>query len=250
MRKLVVALIVVGSLLAACGSGGDSENGARSATTAERVTTAGERTTTTKLGPNGSCSYLGTDRDLGYMQVDLTFTNTLGQVTDEEVTYALLDQGTRFFTGTAGGLDLVNLTLPRADENFRIAVDTREKLPANINAAAITCRVLAIEEGTDIGGYERAADTDTCKVLGVDSGKAKVDLAVTSPYKETTAVQVWFAMRGPGGVRFETGTEVVDLVAPGETFKVSGTSRPIPAWVGGPSGVTCAVAGFWKHPGR
>lgn len=248
VRKTLTTVAFSAVVVAGCGSAKSNTDKATS------VPPTGATTTTQApvvKGPESTCTYLGTDPDFGYMQADLTFTNTLGEVNAPEVTYALLDGegGTRFFTGTAGGLDLADIHFPRADEKFRISVDTREKVPPNVNAATIGCRVLAIEEGTDIGGYERATDADTCTVLGVDSRGLKVDVAATSPYKETTKVQVWWALQAPGGVRFDTETKVVDLVGGGEMFRVSGesTGEEIPAWVGDPGGVTCAVVGFWDQ---
>ena len=201
-------------------------------------------------GPEPTCAYIGTDPDFGYMQVELAFTNPLGEVNDLEVTYALLDGegGTRFFTGTAGGLDLVWIKFPDTNEQFRFSFDTTEDMPPNINEATIGCSVLAIEEGTDIGGYRRATDADTCVVLGTDSsGNIQVEVTATSPYEETTTVQTWWALQAPGPVTFETDTEVVDLVGAGETFKVSprfGAEKA--GWIGDGE-VTCTVVGFWDQ---
>lgn len=197
-----------------------------------------------------TCAYTGTDPDFGDMQVELAFTNPLGQVPGLEVTYALLDGegGTRFFTGTAGGLDLEFIQFPAADEQFRLSIDTSEDLPPAIEETTIGCTVLAIEESLDIGGYQRATDADTCEVLGTDSsGNIQVDMSVISPYGETTTVQTWWALQAPGPVRFETETEVVDLVGAGETFRISpefGTEKP--EWIGDGE-VTCSVVGFWDQ---
>lgn len=248
MRKVMFGVVVGGLLLAACGGGDDPEPAVEGATAA--TTTTVERTTTTQAGPTGTCTYIGTDSTFKHMQVELNFTNTLGEVNDLEVTYALLDGegGTRFFTGTANSLQLAGMEFPGANEKFRMSATTHEDLPPNINPATIACKLLATEEGTDIGGFERATDADTCKVLGPDSRGVKVDVAATSPYKTTTKVQVWWALKAPGGVRFYTDTEVVDLVGAGETFRVSQSSgRELPAWVGGPAGITCAVVGFWDQ---
>lgn len=253
MRKVIVGLVAVGSLLAACGGGdGDHADTAAEGTSTTKVgqttTTVGQTTTTTQAGPAPTCSYTGTDPDFGYMQVELSFTNTLGEVNDPEATYALLDGegGTRFFTGTAGGLDLADLHFPRVNEQFRMPVDTREKLPPNIDATSIHCRVLKIEEGTDIGGYKRASGAETCTVVAADKSRARVDVAAISPYDKTTKVQVWWAMQAPGNLRFATGTNVVDLVGAGEKYRFTEDTRGIPAWVAAGS-VTCTVVGYWDQ---
>jgi hypothetical protein len=110
--------------------------------------------------------------------------------------------------------------------------------------------VLGIEEGTDIGGYERATDADTCEILGTDDPNGPdVAVSITSPYSDPTDVQVWWALRGPGDVRFDTATEVVDLVGAGETIQLTESSLtgPPPEWTAGE--VTCDVVGFWDHGG-
>lgn len=199
-------------------------------------------------GFQATCAYSGTDPDFGDMQVDLTFTNPLGDVNELEVTYALLDGegGMRFFTGSTFIYE--QIMFPVTNEQFRLAVDTGEDVPPNIEATTIDCTVLAIEESTDIGGFARATAADTCTVLGVDSsGRAQVELAVTSPYAQTTTVQTWWALYGPGPMRFETETEVVDLVGAGESFRIIpayGTEKP--GWIGDGE-VTCAVVGFWDQ---
>lgn len=250
MRRIVVGLVVVGALLAACGSESKDDPIPQAGGTGSTV--AGQTTSTTAQapeGPVGTCSYLGTD-DLHHMQVEVVFTNTLGDINSVEVTFALLDPaGTRFFTGTAGGNDLQDLHFPKANEQFRVAVNTYEDVPPNVDVATVGCKVLGAEEGTDIGGYKRAGATDTCAITGRDGNDALVDLSVTSPYDKTTKVQVWWSMYGPGGVRFNTGTKVTDLVGAGETYKVAGEKvYEIPAWVG--NDITCAVGGYWQHPSR
>lgn len=97
-----------------------------------------------------------------------------------------------------------------------------EDVPPNIDEATIGCTVLAIEEGTDLGGYQRATDADTCTVLEADSsGDIQVEVAVTSPYEETSKVQTWLALDAPGPMRFECDTEVADFVATGESFRIT-----------------------------
>ena len=221
----------------------------------EAVTTTAAEAEATTVPPveesDATCSYAGTG---GFssrgMQVELTFTNPLGEVNGLEVTFALLDGegGSRFYTGTAGGLDLEDISFPAANEQFRLSVDTGDEVPPNIDEATIGCTVLAIEEQMDIGGFQRSSDADTCTVLGTDSsGNIQVELAVTSPYEETTTVQTWWALQAPGSVRFETETEVVDLVGGGESFRISpqyGSEKA--GWIGDGE-VTCTVLGFWDQ---
>lgn len=196
------------------------------------------------------CAFAGLDPRTENMKVTLNFTNSLGEVNDLEATYGLFDGegGMRFYTGTAGYLDGLFLTFPSADEKFALAIRTRDTLPAKINRSTIACKVLAIKEGFDLGGYVRASVSDTCKVVGGSSGGPKIEATVTSPYRNTTRVQTWWALQGPGPVRFGTDTEVVDLVSAHETFKIAPKFGLIqkPAWV--PSGkVTCRVLGFWDQ---
>ena len=194
-------------------------------------------------GPEPTCAYIGTDHILPYMQVELTFTNTHGDVNGLDVTYALLDGkgGTRFFDRKE------DVGLAKANEKFRISVSTYEVLPPNINEATIGCRVLAIEEGIDIGGFQNSTDADTCTVLGADSsGRIEVDVAVTSPFKKTTKMQTWWALQAPGPVRFDTDTEVSDHVGAGESIRISAHPVTVPGWIGDGK-VTCAVLGFWDQ---
>jgi hypothetical protein len=268
-------------LTAAAGCGladGDSDDGAGTPTTDEITTTQapsgadvipGDESITTQApggegvvpndqvtttlvpvadGPEPTCTYMGTAGMFDYMEVELEFTNPLGEVTDLEVTYALLDgeAGSRFFTGSAGGLDMVWIMFPAANEQFRLSVDTRADLPPSVEESTITCAVLAIEEGLDIGGNQRASEADSCEVVGEDSsGKVQVELSVTSPFEETMRIQTWWALQAPGPVTFASDTEVVDLVGAGERFKIVprfGTDKP--EWIGDDE-VTCAVLGFW-----
>ncbi|MEI8148425.1 MAG: hypothetical protein WCG62_05025 [Actinomycetes bacterium] len=212
-----------------------------------------EATTTTQTpvekGPAPTCAFAGADSSSD-MQVDLTFTNTLGDVNGIEVTFALIDgkDGTRFYTGTAGGIDTVDLEFPVANEQFRLSARTLKELPPDIEATTISCKVLAIEEAMDIGRLKRATGADTCTVLGTDSsGYVQVKLAVSSPYADIARVQTWWALQGPGGVRFDTGTDVVDLVGAGETFQIIPLfSKKRPSWIGDGE-VTCVVRGFWDQ---
>jgi len=200
--------------------------------------------------PEPTCAYVGTDPNFGWMQVELTFTNPIGDVAGLEATYALLNgDGSRVFTGTAGGLDLQDISFPSEGEQFRLTVPTGEDPPPGFDAASAGCSVLAIEEGFDIGGTKRASNVDTCEVVGTDSRNGPdVTVSITSPYADTTDVQVWWALRGPGGVRFDTGTNVVKLVRAGEALQFTESSKtgPPPEWAAGD--VTCDVVGFWDYP--
>lgn len=261
-RRTLAGLAVGALALAIAGCGDDADDPGDAAPTSDETTTtessepeAPAETTTTQAPapdvPEPVCVYSGTDPDFGYMQVELTFTNPLGDVPDLEVTYALLGgDGSRVFTGTAGGLDLQDIHFPSEGEQFRLSVDSREEPPPGLDAATAGCSVLGIEEGTDIGGYERATAADTCEVVGTDSPNGPdVTVSITSPYADTTDVQVWWALRGPGGVRFDTSTEVIDLVGGGEAiqFTENSLTGPPPEWAIGD--VTCDVVGFWNHGG-
>ena len=239
MKALVgIILFAVVGVTGCSGSGQDAAD----PVVTETVTVPAEEESATAdtesegAGPEPTCAYSGTDPDFKDMLVDLTFTNSLGDVNGLEVTYALLDGegGTRFFTGTAGGLDLEDISFPAANEQFQLSVETGENLARSIDEATIGCTVLAIEESTDIGGYQRATEADTCKVRGADSsGDIQVEVEVTSPYEETTTVQTWWALNAPGPVRFETETEVVALVGAGESIRIIpeyGTEKP--KWIG------------------
>lgn len=199
-----------------------------------------------------TCLYAGTG---GFtsdgMQVEVSFTNPFGDIPGVELTYALLDGdgGTRFYTGTAGGLDLQDIHFPASNEQFRLTVDTGDDVPANIDETTIDCTILKIEKSLSLSGYERASDADTCEVTGRDSsGRVMVNLSVTSPYDEMTSVQTWWSLQAPGPIRFDSDTKVTKAIAPNETFQITpqfGTD--VPNWVGDQE-ITCTVLGFWQHP--
>lgn len=254
VRSIVSAVLVVAAFAAGCASdgsdSGNSDDAAAASTDDTAASEEGDTATTTATddaGPEPECAYTGTDPNFGDMQVELTFNNPLGEVDWFEVTYALLDGegGTRFFTGDTAGIDL---QFPSTNEAFRVAVDAREELPPGIDEATIDCTVLGIEERGDIGGFERPGDDDTCTVLGTDSdGDIQVEVSATSPYDQTTEIQTWWALQAQGQVRFDTETEVIDLVGAGETFLIApDRGTPAPEWVGDGE-VTCFVAGYWDH---
>ena len=246
--KALSALAILAVLAAGCGSGDSDTSEATTVAPADEAPAS--ETTETQApvdeGPEPTCAYAGTN-DTGDMQVDLTFTNTLGEVNDLEVTYALLDSegGTRIFTDTPiaqWGY------FPTANEQFRVTAEALEPVPPGADEATIACTVLGIEESTSLSGFQRASDADTCTVLGTDpSGGIRIEVAVASPYEETTNVQTWWALQAPGQVRFDVDTEVTDLVGAGESYRITPDfGRPKPAWVGD-SAVTCTVLGFWDQ---
>lgn len=199
--------------------------------------------------PKATCAFVGVDADFGEMQVELSFSNPLGEVDGLELTYGLFSGDVRFFTGSAGGLDLVDIDFPKLGEQFRLAVDTSEDLPLNIKAEEIICEVLAIEEATQIGGYIRAASSDTCEIIRTDEyGKVFVSVKASNPYEELTDVQVFWAFYDQGSIRFESDTDIVEKLNPGEKFQIDseyGVEKP--QWIAD-GVVSCAVIGFWDYP--
>ena len=199
--------------------------------------------------PKATCAFEGVDVDFGEMQVELTFSNPLGEVDGLELTYGLFSGDVRFFTGSAGGLDLVDIDFPKQSEQFRLAVDTGEDLPSNINVEEIVCEVLAIEEATQIGGYQRTASSDTCEIIRTDEdGQVFVSVKASNPYEELTDVQVFWAFYDQSSIRFASDTDIVEKLNPGEKFQIDseyGVEKP--QWIEG-SVVSCAVIGFWDYP--
>lgn len=186
-----------------------------------------------------ACSYVGVD-EYDDMQVELQFTNPLGDVPSVRVTYALLDgDGVRFITSEAF------IDLAAANERFRMEVDTVEPLPARIDESSITCRVLGIEEGFDIGGIQAPTRQDKCDFVGVDDyGDIQIELTAVSPFDETTNIQLYYALRGAGQVRFYTSSDYVDLVAAGERVRTNtDTVEPLPDWVDEAEG-SCSLLGI------
>jgi hypothetical protein len=253
MRKNFIAFAFVAVTVAVAGCGGsDNATSDTSKAATETSVASTDETSTTQVtvaeGPKPTCAYTGLN-DSGDMQVEVTFTNTLGEVNGLEIPYALLDGagGTRFFTGTAGDFGQETV-LPRANEQFRFSADAREGVPDGIDATTIGCTVLGVEESLDIGGWKRASDSDTCTVVGTDpNGGSKVEVAVTSPYDKTTKVQTFWALQTQGPVRFAGDTEVTELVGAGESYRISPEFGPeTPAWVGADP-VTCVVLGFWDQ---
>ena len=198
--------------------------------------------------PKATCAFVGVDNDFGEMQVELTFSNPLGEVDGLELTYGLFSGDVRFFTGSAGGLDIVDIDFPKQGEQFRLAVDTSEDLPLNIKAEEIICEVLAIEEATQIGGYKRAAPSDTCEIIRTDEdGKVFVSVKASNPYEELTDVQVFWAFYDQDSIRFDSDTDIVEKLNPGDKFQIDseyGVEKP--QWIAGDV-VSCALIGFWDY---
>ena len=171
------------------------------------------------------------------MQVEVAFTNPLGDVPSAEVTYALQDAaGVRFYTGSEYA------SFAATGERFRVESDTLEELPASVDAAGLTCEVLAVEEGYGDESPAVPSASDTCQFVEVDSyGDVQIELSVINPFPQTENLSVSYALRGPEGVRFDESSTSVDLVAAGEAVRVSeDTLTSAPDWVPGDS-ITCSV---------
>lgn len=201
-------------------------------------TTTGPATSTPAPG-EPTCRYIGTDF-ADDMQVELSFTNPLGNLPSLEISYALLDvDNVRFLTESA----LVDL--PAADERFRINDDTVEPVPPGVDEALIGCAVLEIAEGFSFGDVTQPGADDVCEFVSVDSfDDVQVQLTVTSPFSETTNIEIAYALRGPEGVRFTSDSAFVELVAAGETIRSNEDSATeVPDWMG-PEDVTCDILGI------
>ena len=171
------------------------------------------------------------------MQVEVAFANPLGDVPAVEVTYALLDSGgVRFYTGSE------SFDIAAADEAFRVQSDTVEPLPASVDGTGVTCQVLAVEEGFSFGTPTPPSPSDACQFVEIDDfGDIQIELAVTSPFSETENLQIYYALRGPEGVRFDDSSASVDLVAAGEAVRLSeDTVTNPPDWVQ-PESITCSI---------
>lgn len=81
-----------------------------------------------------------------------------------------------------------------------------------------------------------------CAFLGLDfADDIQVDLTVSNPFEDTTDLAVTHALRGADGVRFESSTAFVDVVAAGESVRVEeDTVTDAPSWLGG-SDLSCDV---------
>ncbi|CAN5472541.1 hypothetical protein BH24ACT7_BH24ACT7_23060 [soil metagenome] len=110
----------------------------------------------------------------------------------------------------------------------------------------MTCEVLAIDEGFSFAdsAIEPSA-SDTCQYVELDSfGDIQIELSVTNPGPQTETLRIYYALRGPEGVRFAESSGSVDLVAAGEAVRLSeDTVTSPPEWVPADS-ITCNVLGI------
>lgn len=174
------------------------------------------------------------------MQVELSFTNPLGDLRSLEVSYALLGaDDVRFLTESA----LVDL--PAADERFQLDDDTVEPVPSGVDESQIGCSILDIAEGFSFGDVREPGAADVCEFSSVDSfGDVQVELTVTSPFSDSTNIQITYALRGPGGVRFAADFAFIDVVGAGETIRSNEDSgTEVPDWMS-PEDVTCDILGI------
>ena len=171
------------------------------------------------------------------MQVEVAFTNSLGDVPAVEVTYALLDGGgVRFYTGS----ESVNFVA--TDERFRVESDTVTELPPSIDESGVSCEVLGVDEGFSSGSTTEPSASDACQVVEIDSfGDIQIELSVVSPFPETENLRIHYALRGPEGVRFGESSASVDLVAAGEAVRVSEDTVTSPPDWAPVDAITCSV---------
>lgn len=175
---------------------------------------------------DASCTYAGLD-SFDDMQAELVFTNPLDDVSSIVVTFALLDgDDVRFITSNQ------YIDAPQPGEEFRIGGDTTEELPSSVDEDEITCAVLDIEEGFD-DELTPPGDEAACEFLEIDSADdIQIELTVENLFEETSDLLVAYALRGPDGVRFATGNDYEEVVAPGEVVRFAAdTVTELPDWV-------------------
>ena len=231
-------LVIVGMVLVGCGSGDDDTTQAPATTEARATTQASPATTEAPATTEPTCAYLGVD-DFGDMQLELGFSNPLGDTESLEVTYSLLDgAGVRFSTGSE------YFELVSAGEQFRAAVDTVESVPPNVDEAGISCQILDIGEGFSFGDSQAPSDQDTCEFVEVDPyGDIQILVSITSPFDTTEDISITYGLYGPGQTRFEDSTTTIEVVGSGETVRSSvDTITDVPDWLDADQ-VTCAVLG-------
>src|SRR4051794_38271930 len=114
LSRAPIAIAVVSVLLAGCGASSQDGRQARRDAGAPPQEPGTATHAPVVERPQPTCAFDGTDPDFHHMRVRATFTNPLGDVNDLKMTYAFFDRkgGTRFYTGTAGGLDLSDLHFP------------------------------------------------------------------------------------------------------------------------------------------
>ncbi len=194
-----------------------------------------ETPTTEAPSGDGECRLEGVDF-ADDMQVEILLANPLGAVPSLEVTYALTDaDGVRFATGGE------TIDSPQRGEQFRLSSDTLEELPSSVDEDDVGCTILEVEEGFDFE-YEDPGPDDECEFVELDfADDVQLEATVTNPFSDTVDLNVVYAMRGADGVRFETGTQIVDVVAPGEVVRVQiDTFDGLPDWVD-EDDLTCEV---------
>lgn len=203
-------------------------------------TTDAPATTTPPTDPGeATCRSLGVDT-FGDVQVELTFTNPLGDVDDLQVAYALADRnGVRFGDSTA------YVERAAANERFRISDDSLEDLPPDVDEDEVTCTILVIEEGFGFGDTEPPGADAACEFIEIDSfDDIQIRVSATSPFGETVDIEIIAALRGPDGVRFGTTSAFANRVAPGESVRIShDTITELPDWVNEDE-FTCEVIGI------
>ena len=191
-----------------------------------------EADTTGKTGNGGAtgdpaCTYAGVD-SFGDMQIEVVFTHPLDEQGDATVEYEVLD----------GSGDVLISSFDRIDElkpgeMVRMMIDTVTDEPPGADAANITCTIGEIEASSF--GFETFAPQpgDTCEFVEVDSfGDIQVQIDVVSPLDGEGELAVNFALRGPGGVRFEDDVTFIDSVGAGQQSSTEvDTFTEFPAWV-------------------
>jgi len=172
------------------------------------------------------CEYLGVD-DFGDMQLDVSFSNMLGEVGALEVTYAVIGEGVR----VAAGSDFVEY--PAADERFRIHVDTLTEPPAGADDTQFTCEIRSVGEIDPFSDLTRAAEPTTCEYVETDEfGDIQLDITTTSPFDTTADLEIMYALRSSDGTRFSQATTFSDVVEPGETIQFAeDTLTGEPEWL-------------------
>lgn len=144
---------------------------------------------------------------------------------DIAVTMGLVDgEGVRFLTTDA----FFNAAM--TGERFRVDHDTVDELPASVSENDVGCSVLAIEDFS-FGEPDRVpGEGDSCVVDGVDSfGDVQATITVANPFAETADLAMDVALRDGTGVRWATPFTIADVVAPGESVRVSVDTLTDPA---------------------
>ncbi len=182
---------------------------------------------------DATCRYLGVD-DFEDMQVELAFTNPVGDVLQLDVTYTLVD---------AAGVEIVTNTEIEspalADEQFRIVADTLDPRPPGLDDADISCRVEAIEEQFSAASAVAPTPDDTCVVVATEES-VQVNLAVANPFGGANEARIRYGVRGDD-VRFGASSAGVEFSGPGASAELTDDSFiGVPEWAAG-SDVTCDV---------